>query len=106
MSKPHHVQQHFNVYTGGGIDYGSGPYFVMFPAGVTIVSFDVPIIDDNILEGNEKFRMFIVRSSLPRHVVSCEVCSAKVLITNVTGFAKRYLFHTQNLTHFLNFKAS
>ena len=24
----------------------------------------------------------------------------------VTGFAKRYLFHTQNLTHFLNFKAS
>ena len=24
----------------------------------------------------------------------------------VTGFAKRYLFHTQNLTHFLDFQAS
>ena len=25
---------------------------------------------------------------------------------NVTGFAKRYFFHTQTLTHFLNLKAS
>ena len=24
----------------------------------------------------------------------------------VTGFAKRYLFHTQNLTHFLTFETS
>ena len=36
------------------------------------------------------------------------VVSPTTLITclYVTGFAKRYLFHTQNLTHFLNFKAS
>ena len=25
---------------------------------------------------------------------------------HVTGFAKRYLFHVQNLTHFVNLKAS
>ena len=24
----------------------------------------------------------------------------------VTGFVKRYLFHTQNLTHFMNIEAS
>ena len=29
----------------------------------------------------------------------------KALITYVTGFAERYLFHTQNLTHFVNFDA-
>ena len=47
------------VLTGGGVDYDSGPYTVTFPAGVTIVSFDVPINDDNILEDNENFNLYI-----------------------------------------------
>ena len=49
----------------GNADYNSGPYNVTFPAGVTSVSFDVTIIDDNILELNEQFDLTIISSSLP-----------------------------------------
>ena len=35
-----------------------------FPAGVTSVSFNVTINDDNILEGNEKVILTITNSSL------------------------------------------
>ena len=48
----------------GGVDYGSGPYTVTFPAGVTSVSFDVPITDDNILEDDETFDLIISSTSL------------------------------------------
>jgi len=51
--------------TGEGVDYDSGPYIVTFLAGMTSVPFDVPIIDDNFLELNEKFDLTIVSSSLP-----------------------------------------
>ena len=47
------------------MDYGSGPYTVTFPAGVTIVPFNIPINDDNIFEGNEDFMLTIDPSSLP-----------------------------------------
>ena len=47
-------------YTGEGVDYDSGPYTVTFPAGVISVPFDVPIIDDNILEDDEDFHLNIV----------------------------------------------
>ena len=50
------------------MDYNSGPYPVTFPAGVTSVTFDVPITDDNILEGNENFTLTIDQSSLPTNV--------------------------------------
>ena len=50
----------------------------------------------------------------PHDILPCVLISLKPIMvppqklnqTYVTGFAKRYLFHTQNLTHFLNFKAS
>ena len=46
------------------MDYGSGPYTVTFPAGVTSVPFNVSIIDDMIFEGNEDFMLTIDPSSL------------------------------------------
>ena len=50
----------------GSVDYDSGPYTVTFRAGVTNVSFDVPIIDDNIFElFDETFVLTIDQSSLP-----------------------------------------
>ena len=52
------------IFTGGGDDYHSGPYNVTFPAGVTSVSFNVMINNDNILEGNETFVLVIANSSL------------------------------------------
>ena len=47
------------------MDYGSGPYTVTFPAGITMVLFDIPINDDMIFEGNENFTLTIVPTSLP-----------------------------------------
>ena len=46
------------------MDYNSGPYNVTFPAGVTSVSFDVTIINDNVLGDNETFLLTIVNLSL------------------------------------------
>lgn len=37
------------------MDYISGPYIIIIPAGVTNVSFDVKIINDNLLEIDENF---------------------------------------------------
>jgi len=69
-------------FTGGGIDYGSGPYTVTFPLGVTRVSFNAPITDDNILEGNENFTLTIDSSSLPDSVTRANPGSATVTIVD------------------------
>ena len=50
------------------MDYGSGPYTVTIPAGVTTVPFDVQIIDDMILENDEDFDLIIIPGSLPDNV--------------------------------------
>ena len=52
------------------MDYGSGPYTVTFPAGVTSASFDIPINNDMISEGDEDFTLTIDPSSLPPTCVS------------------------------------
>ena len=46
-------------YVGGGVDYDSGPYIVQFDVGVTRVSFNISLNDDNIMEGNELFNLSI-----------------------------------------------
>ena len=55
-------------YVGGGVDYSSGPYIVQFDAGVTRMSFNVPIINDVLLESNETFTLSINQISLPESV--------------------------------------
>ena len=55
-------------YVGGGVDYNSGPYTVQFGVGITRVLFTVPVINDNILETNERFNLNINRSTLPESV--------------------------------------
>ena len=47
------------------MDYDSGPYTVTFPTGQTIAAFNVPINDDNVIEGTENFMLTIDSSSLP-----------------------------------------
>ena len=49
--------------TGGGIDYGSGPYNVMFPATVTKASLNISINNDDVVEQNETFSLTINSSS-------------------------------------------
>ena len=51
------------------MDYDSGPYTVMFPAGVTKITFDVPINDDMMLEDDESLILTINPSSLPTGVI-------------------------------------
>jgi len=64
------------------VDYNSGPYPVTFPAEVTSVTFDVPITDDNILEGSEKFMLTIDQSSLPGYVFCGNPDEATVTIVD------------------------
>ena len=67
------------------MDYNSGPYPVTFPAGLTSVTFDIPITDDNILEGNENFTLTIDQSSLPTNVNPGDPGEATVTIVNDDG---------------------
>ena len=63
------------------MDYSSGPYSVTFPAGVTIVPFNIPINDDNIFEENENFTLTI-NSSLPTGVMVGNPGQATVTIVD------------------------
>ena len=71
--------------TGGGVDYESGPYTVIFPAGEISVLFDVPIIDDHVLEENEMFNIIINSSSLPSRVNVINPYEATVIIVDNDG---------------------
>ena len=75
-----------NNFTDGGVDYDSGIYTITFPAGVTIISFDVPINDDDILESNEDFSINI-RSGhrLPDGVTLGSIDKATVTILDNEG---------------------
>ena len=64
------------------MDYGSGPYTVTFPAGVTSVPFNVSITDDMICEGNEDFTVTIDPSSLPTGVTVGNPDQATVTIVD------------------------
>jgi len=67
------------------VDYNSGPYPVRFLAGVTSVTFDIPINDDSILEANENFMLIIHQPSLPEGVIVDEPDEATVTIVDNEG---------------------
>ena len=50
------------------MDYTSGPHSVTISAGQTTATFNIPIKNDNILEGNENFMLTIDKVSLPPDV--------------------------------------
>ena len=53
----------------GGTDYGPlEQYNITIPAGQTTSSFNVSIIDDDVLEGNEDFNLIILAESLPNNI--------------------------------------
>ena len=64
------------------MDYDSGTYTVIFPAGVTMVAFDVPITDDMVLEDNENFMLTINSSSLPDYITRSTPPEATVTIVD------------------------
>ena len=73
------------VLTGAGVDYNSGPYVVTFPAGVTHVSFDVPITNDIIMEGDENFNLIIESLSLLTGVSVSNPAQTTVTIVDDDG---------------------
>jgi len=68
-----------------GSDYVPGPYNVTILAGHTSVSFDVTIIDDNILEDNENFSLVIISESLPTLFSHGNPSVATIIIMNDDG---------------------
>jgi len=58
----------YNYYCAGNSDYVSGPYNFTIASGLTNITFNVSIINDNILEENEIFHLTIDPSSLPEDV--------------------------------------
>jgi len=65
-----------------GGDYTSGPYIVIIPAGITIVSFDISITNDKIFEEDEQFFLTINESLLPSNVIAVNPIQATVTIGN------------------------
>ena len=53
-----------------------------FPAGVTSVSFNITIINDNVLEYNETFSLFITEELLPENVLLGEFNTTEVTIVS------------------------
>ena len=72
-------------YAGGGEDYNSGPYSVKFNDGMTEATLNVSIVDDSILEGNEKFNLIVNVSSLPSKVSIGDHGRATVTIVDNDG---------------------
>lgn len=70
----------FYLYVGGGVDYNSGPHTATITAGSDRTSFNIPLNDDNIVEGNENFTVIIIMSSLPDDFVLGSVSEATVII--------------------------
>ena len=57
----------------------------MVPAGTTRVLFDVPIINDDLLEYNEEFILNINQSSLPFNVYVGSTYQTTVMIVDDDG---------------------
>jgi len=72
-------------FTGGGVDYDSGPYAAKFLAGQVSTLFQIPINDDNTLEDNENFTLTIDISSLPNGVTVGDPVNTTVIIVDDDG---------------------
>jgi len=71
----------------GGIDYNSSPLNITFLAGDNSYRafFEIPIYNDNLVEGNETFSLAIVASSLPEGVGLGRPQEVTVTITEGNG---------------------
>ena len=72
-------------YLGGNVDYESGPFIVMIPAGETRVSFSITIVSDSLFEQNEQFSVTIDSPSLPNRTFVEPGCMLVVKILNDDG---------------------
>ena len=69
-----------------GSDFTSTPLTATIPAGATTTTVRVPVMSDNIVEGDEMFSMNLtVPSSLGPGIVAGSVTSATGIIVDSTG---------------------
>ena len=57
----------------------------MFPAKENNVAFDIKIMKDSIHEGNESFKLNVVKKSLPSRVSCDDPCMATVTVVDTSG---------------------
>lgn len=79
------IKNHNNIFTYyriGIIDYNVGPYASTISAGMTTATFNLTIVNDNILEENEFFYVVINSSSLPNDVSVSSPLQLTVTIAN------------------------
>ena len=77
------------VFFVGGVDYHSGPYTAIFPAGSTNATFNVTIKDDDLLEANENI-FFEVISITNNHFIAGVGLGTVTIID--TTLASKYCF--------------
>ena len=82
-------EMHNYYYHIAGNDYSSGPYNVTVLPGTTSTFFVVPILRDNLVEGNEEFTLTINTILLPSDVTVGH--PAEALVTIVDGIGKEIL---------------
>lgn len=73
------------MHIGGNVDYASGPFNTLIPAGETRVSFSVTLLTDNLFEQNEQFSVTIDSTSLPNRTFVEPGCVLVVTILNDDG---------------------
>ena len=74
------------VYVLAPGDYGPQElYTVRFPAGSVMESFDINIVNDDILESDETFLLDITIMMLPNGIVIGQPASVEVTIVETTG---------------------
>ena len=71
-----------SIWFVGILDYSLGPYTVTFSPGMTSASFDIPIINDTLCEGNEDIKIKIKNSSLPSEVNVGRDQAAVIILDN------------------------
>jgi len=79
----------------GNVDYNSGPYTITFPAGITSVSFDIAIIDDNIREEHEYFNLII--ATVQERIHFGEYSNATIFIKDNDGMRQIICYTTHVL---------
>ena len=71
-------------------DYTTGPYSVIISAGMTNISYNIIVTNDNLLENSETFYIFLNPALLPSGVIVGDINQAAVTIINDDGKQRCY----------------
>ena len=69
-------------YATGDCDYRDGPYNISIPVGVTTFNYNLPILNDDVYEINETFKVEIASSNHSQIKISQSHNRADVTIIN------------------------